>query len=293
VNFWTLGRSRWLSPIGALRVPAFAETVLLCGLVLFVTLISACDAKPDSGDGQGESVATRESQQKALSGRVKSAGLPSAVESAANELRLHGSEPDAGPDVDTFSTASSTGQALGFLDAGAPDEQNPGGDDAGISDAGPAGDAGQWDAGWADLLDQEPRFYFIGECDDVYVYIVSVDIDDPSLSSASLSLSGKGSGNYRRVGGLIGAYEVMAITDDWSGLNPKVYLRQGDEVCSAKLTGNSVRKKSASKRAASLRRKAASRRKKAARRKARARRRRRKRRRRRERRRRRRRKKKK
>jgi hypothetical protein len=136
--------------------------------------------------------------------------------------------------------------------------------DAG-GDAGSAPEAG---AAVEDVEEAEPRYLYVGACEGIYVYIVTVSVQDPTQSTASLSLSGTGRGLYRRVGDRIGQFEVMAIHDDWTGLDPKVWLRKGDEVCHATLEGNDARQKAAAQRAAARKRKkaAALKRKRAARR---------------------------
>jgi hypothetical protein len=79
------------------------------------------------------------------------------------------------------------------------------------------------------------------ECSDVYVYIVSLDIESPHESAASLALSKTEPGRWRQPGHSLGGWEVLAILDDWSGLNPAVWLRRGEEVCRAELEGNAFR----------------------------------------------------
>jgi hypothetical protein len=44
-----------------------------------------------------------------------------------------------------------------------------------------------------------------------------------------------------RPGQWLGEWEVLAITDDWSGMRPGVWLRRGAEVCRARLNGNPER----------------------------------------------------
>lgn len=79
------------------------------------------------------------------------------------------------------------------------------------------------------------------ECGDVFVYIVSIAEGAPTASAASLAI-GKGSpARFRRPGQRIGDWEVLAITDDWSGANPGVWLLKGNTVCRAELAGNPTR----------------------------------------------------
>ena len=46
---------------------------------------------------------------------------------------------------------------------------------------------------------------------------------------------------YARPGQKVGDWEVLSITDDWTGTNPSVWLIHNDEVCRARLTGNRTR----------------------------------------------------
>jgi hypothetical protein len=79
------------------------------------------------------------------------------------------------------------------------------------------------------------------ECGDVFVYIVSMAEAAPMASAASLAI-GKGSpARFRRPGQRIGDWEVLAITDDWSGANPGVWLLKDNAVCRAELAGNPAR----------------------------------------------------
>ena len=78
-------------------------------------------------------------------------------------------------------------------------------------------------------------------CDDIYVYIVSVVEGDPQQSAASLSLGKTSPARFRQPGGSIGEWEVVSINDDWSGVNPDVWLRKGSSLCRAELAGNPSR----------------------------------------------------
>jgi hypothetical protein len=91
-------------------------------------------------------------------------------------------------------------------------------------------------------LGAEPELdYERTECGDVFVYIVSIAEAAPMASAASLGI-GKGSpARFRRPGQRIGDWEVLAITDDWSGANPGVWLLKGNAVCRAELAGNPTR----------------------------------------------------
>lgn len=156
----------------------------------------------------------------------------------------------------------------GSLDAGvlASDDPDPEGLDAG----GPTGEASA-DAS-ADAGSGPPRYFFTGECEGVFVYIVTVSVEHPEESTASLSLTSSGTGRVRSVGDRIGSLEVMRIDEDWTGLNPKVWLRERDTVCYATLAGNETRKAAARKRRAASRKKAAARKRAASKRRAKARR---------------------
>jgi hypothetical protein len=88
-------------------------------------------------------------------------------------------------------------------------------------------------------LDPEPA-YVRTECSDVFVYIVSV-ADAPMASAASLAVGKSARARFRRPGQSIGDWEVLAISDDWSGTNPGVWLLDGNAVCRAELAGNPTR----------------------------------------------------
>jgi hypothetical protein len=79
------------------------------------------------------------------------------------------------------------------------------------------------------------------ECGDVFVYIVSVAEAAPMASAASLAVGKTSPARFRRPGDFIGDWEVLAITEDWSGMNPAVWLLKGDGVCRAELAGNPAR----------------------------------------------------
>jgi hypothetical protein len=82
--------------------------------------------------------------------------------------------------------------------------------------------------------------YVRTECGDVFVYIVSV-AEVPTASAASLAVGKTSPARFRRPGDRIGDWEVLAITEDWSGMNPAVWLLKGDAVCRAELAGNPAR----------------------------------------------------
>lgn len=78
-------------------------------------------------------------------------------------------------------------------------------------------------------------------CEDIYVYIVSVAEGDPRQSAASLSVGKTSPARFRQPGNSIGEWEVVSIHDDWSGVNPDVWLRKGTSLCRAELAGNPAR----------------------------------------------------
>jgi hypothetical protein len=188
--------------------------------------------------------------------------------------------------------AKTTPSVSAAIDAGAPARRRDAGSAAAV-DAGrtpnarrsrvvaDAGDAGVGDAGVGDAATDAggfaqgpPSYRYVGKCEGIYVYIVSIAVENPEESSVSLSLTPDGTGRFRYVGDAIGRFEVLSITDDWSGHQPKVWLRDGLEVCQAGLAGNEKREKQAAQRAAAAARtRAAKRRKKRRRRKRRRRRR--------------------
>jgi hypothetical protein len=85
------------------------------------------------------------------------------------------------------------------------------------------------------------------ECPEVFVYIVSVVEPDVRLSVASLGIGNDGPARLRHLGDRIGDWQVAAITDDWSGLRPEVWLVRGETYCRARLAGNPSRIHSAAR----------------------------------------------
>jgi hypothetical protein len=79
------------------------------------------------------------------------------------------------------------------------------------------------------------------ECTGVHVYIVSYSPRYPEHSVASISTGSRGRAYAVHPGQWLGEWEVLAITDDWSGLRPAVWLRHGAETCRARLSGNPER----------------------------------------------------
>jgi hypothetical protein len=78
-------------------------------------------------------------------------------------------------------------------------------------------------------------------CENIFVYIVSVFPRFPELSAASMASGPAARARVRRVGQSIDGWEVAAIRDDWSGLNPQVWLSRAGRLCSADLAGNPAR----------------------------------------------------
>lgn len=78
-------------------------------------------------------------------------------------------------------------------------------------------------------------------CSGVFVYIVTLSERSPRHSAVSFATSDSVRSSFARPGQMVGPWEVLAITDDWTGANPMVWLVQGDEVCRTGLTGNPVR----------------------------------------------------
>lgn len=85
------------------------------------------------------------------------------------------------------------------------------------------------------------RTYVRTECNDVFVYIVSIAEGSPLASTASLAVGKTSPARLRRPGQRIGDWDVLAITDDWTGANPAVWLLKGNAVCRAELAGNPTR----------------------------------------------------
>lgn len=75
-------------------------------------------------------------------------------------------------------------------------------------------------------------------CSGVFVYIVTIAENSPSRSAVSFATSETAGANFAHPGERIDDWELVAITDDWSGANPVVWLLREDEVCRTGLTGN-------------------------------------------------------
>jgi hypothetical protein len=88
-----------------------------------------------------------------------------------------------------------------------------------------------------------PAFSPPPACENMFVYIVSISPRFPERSAASIASGPSARGRFRRLGQSIEDWEVTAIRDDWSGLNPEVWLSRGEQVCRAELAGNAARTK--------------------------------------------------
>jgi hypothetical protein len=96
-------------------------------------------------------------------------------------------------------------------------------------------------AGALTLGQPPPPDYPRVDCKDIFVYIVTIADGAPERSAASIGVGKKGPARFRRPGEGIGDWTVLAITDDWSGLNPDVWLEKDGTVCQAELAGNPSR----------------------------------------------------
>lgn len=81
----------------------------------------------------------------------------------------------------------------------------------------------------------------VPDCENMFVYIVSIAPRFPEQSAASIAVGRGAPGRFRRVGQSIDDWEVAAIRDDWSGLNPEVWLSHEERLCRAELAGNPAR----------------------------------------------------
>lgn len=86
-----------------------------------------------------------------------------------------------------------------------------------------------------------PATYPHSDCEDIFVYIVTLAEGAPLQSSASLGIGKQGPARFRRPGQSVGDWTVLAISDDWTGLNPQVWLERDGLACRAELAGNPSR----------------------------------------------------
>jgi hypothetical protein len=86
-----------------------------------------------------------------------------------------------------------------------------------------------------------PADYPRVDCNDIFVYIVTIAEGAPERSAASIGVGKRGPARFRRLGETIGDWTVLAITDDWTGLNPDVWLEKDGTACRAELEGNASR----------------------------------------------------
>jgi hypothetical protein len=78
-------------------------------------------------------------------------------------------------------------------------------------------------------------------CTGLFVYIVTVSERSPRHSAVSFATSSDARARFARPGQVVEQWEVLAITEDWTGHNPVVWLLRAGEVCRAGLTGNPAR----------------------------------------------------
>ena len=91
--------------------------------------------------------------------------------------------------------------------------------------------------GWS-----EPLRYSGAACSGVFVYVVSIAESAPRRSAVSMATKSTDRAKYAHPGQRVDDWEVLAITDDWSGTNPTVWLARDAEVCRSGLTGNPARR---------------------------------------------------
>jgi hypothetical protein len=96
---------------------------------------------------------------------------------------------------------------------------------------------------------QQALEYEGAACAEVFVYAVTISESSPRWSAVSLATSGTGRGKYAHPGQKVEEWEVLGITDDWTGANPVVWLARENEVCRAGLTGNPARVEAAEREA--------------------------------------------
>jgi hypothetical protein len=89
----------------------------------------------------------------------------------------------------------------------------------------------------------EPLRYGGATCTGVFVYAVTLNESAPRWSAVSLATSNTAPARYARPGQRVEEWEVLSITDDWTGANPVVWLTRDEEVCRTSLTGNPARVK--------------------------------------------------
>jgi hypothetical protein len=103
-------------------------------------------------------------------------------------------------------------------------------------------DAGlQGSAGALAIGQPPPPDYPRVGCKDIFVYIVTLAEGAPRRSAASIGVGKKGPARLRHPGETLGDWTVLAITDDWTGINPNVWLEKDGAACRAELAGNPSR----------------------------------------------------
>jgi hypothetical protein len=86
-----------------------------------------------------------------------------------------------------------------------------------------------------------PLRYQGAACKGLFVYAITILEGAPGASAVSFATDAKSPGKYAHPGQKVGDWEVLSITDDWSGANPSAWLIHEGEVCRARLTGNPAR----------------------------------------------------
>lgn len=91
-------------------------------------------------------------------------------------------------------------------------------------------------------IDAPPPLRYRGAtCKGLFVYAVSLLEGAPRASAVSFATDASSAGKYAHPGQKVGDWEVLSITDDWSGSDPSIWLIHEGEVCRAHLTGNPTR----------------------------------------------------
>ncbi|HEU4581374.1 MAG TPA: hypothetical protein VFS67_24120 [Polyangiaceae bacterium] len=86
-----------------------------------------------------------------------------------------------------------------------------------------------------------PLRYRGAACQGLFVYAVSMLEGAPRASAVSFATDASSASKFAHPGQKVGDWEVLSVTDDWSGANPSVWLIHAGEVCRARLTGNPAR----------------------------------------------------
>jgi hypothetical protein len=106
----------------------------------------------------------------------------------------------------------------------------------------PLQESGEQHSGKPTAVESPPALAYHGAtCSGVFVYIVTISEQSPRHSAVSFATKDTARSSFARPGQAVGPWEVLAITDDWTGTNPVVWLTRDDEVCRTGLTGNPIR----------------------------------------------------